>query len=770
MSARDRGRAGGGRAEGGPAGQDGSPGGGRRGRWLLAAGLAMAAAGALGWWWVAGGGGRHDGGGEAREPRPVPEIRDRAAAAGGRPLVVIGLDGADWELLDRYLADGDMPHLAALRERAVWGELLSEDPMLSPLVWTTMTTGVSPLEHRVLDFTRRSPASGVPEPIPSSERRRPALWNMASDGGLEVAVYGLWATWPAEPVHGVLVSDRLFSFLYGAERPPPGTAFPPAYEEHARAALQAAESAVDLERMRRFLPWLDGERYRRALEGSDPYGDPVASLRRILVQTEVYSRLALERLAGSEPDLTFLYFEGTDAVGHVFAPFAPPRLPDVDAAEFERYSEVPRRYHRWVDELLGELAAAADRHGAALMIVSDHGFRWRDRPRTAESFKTETAVLWHRREGVYLLAGPELEPRRLEQPAGGVRQVAATALALLGLPPGRHPAAPPLPGVEPAPGPPVDYLAHYVPPPEPEPAADGAPDLEGLRALGYLAGGSSSTPSASPPPAGPGGTMTAAALNNEGRLLQAEGRDDEAEQRFRRALELDPERPETRVNLGILLAETGRTDQALPQLEQAVGEAPESVQARLNLARALSLAGRWNDAVAQYDAALELAPGEPSLLSFRAQALLEAGRAGEAAAAFGELVAERPDEALFRIREAQALVLAGDARAAQERLEEGFRRLPQSGELGHALARLLLSTPDPALRKPERALSIAEEVFASKPTVEHGETLAVALAATGRDARALELTDRLLAEARAQQLDPRLIARLESLQRRLAAG
>ena len=738
---------------------------GRRGPLPLAvaAVLVVLLAGAA-WWLVASGGGRRGGGGAAAAvPEPVPAIRDRVEP--GRPVVLIGLDGADWDLLDRLIADGDMPHLAALRERAVWGELISEEPMLSPLLWTTMTTGVSPLEHRILDFTRRRPGSGEPEPIPSSERRRPALWNMAAAGGLEVAVYGLWASWPAEPVRGVLVSDRLYSFLYGGETPPAGFAFPPAYEERARAALRAAEETVDLDRLREFLPWLDPERARQALETDDPYADPVASLRRILVQTEVYARLALERLAGERPDLTILYLEGTDAVGHVFAPFVPPRRPDVAAQEFERFSEVPRRYHRRVDELIGEVVAAAGRREAAVMIVSDHGFRWRERPRTAPSHRTETAVLWHRPQGIYLLAAPGVEPRRLEEPAGGIRQVAATVAALLGLPAGRRAAGPPLPGVEAPAGPAVDYLAHYDPPPEPEAMGGdgGAADLEGLRALGYLAGGADSAP----PPAGPGGTMTAAALNNEGRLLQAEGRGEEAEQRFRRALELDPERPETLVNLGILLAEAGRTGEALPHLERAVELAPESVETRLNLARALSLAGRWEQAIAHYDAALADHPGEPSLRAFRAQALLEAGRSKEAAAALRELVEERPDDALLRVREAQALVLAGDARGAHERLEEGFRLLPESGELAHALARLLLSTPEPSLRQPERALALAEEVFAARPTVEHGETLAVALAATGHEERARELTDRLLAEARTQGLEPRLIGRLEALRRRL---
>jgi hypothetical protein len=57
-----------------------------------------------------------------------------------------------------------------------------------------------------------APGDGAPEPITSTERRVPAIWNMASGAGRQVVVLGLWATWPAEPVRGLLVADRFASF------------------------------------------------------------------------------------------------------------------------------------------------------------------------------------------------------------------------------------------------------------------------------------------------------------------------------------------------------------------------------------------------------------------------------------------------------------------------------------------------------------------------------------------------------------------------------
>src|SRR5450755_1377066 len=71
--------------------------------------------------------------------RPVPEVRRLAAAA--PPVLFIGLDGADWQLLDDYMARGIMPNLSRLVREGNSGFLETEHPPLSPIVWTTMMTG-----------------------------------------------------------------------------------------------------------------------------------------------------------------------------------------------------------------------------------------------------------------------------------------------------------------------------------------------------------------------------------------------------------------------------------------------------------------------------------------------------------------------------------------------------------------------------------------------------------------------------------------------------
>jgi tetratricopeptide (TPR) repeat protein len=124
----------------------------------------------------------------------------------GNRVIFVGLDGADWRLLDTLMADGTMPRLRAIVAEGERRTLLTQHPPLSPLVWTSMMTGVSPLEHRILDFTRFDPVTRAQEPITSDERAVPAIWNMARAGGKQVMVFGLWATYP--PEDGIVLTDR----------------------------------------------------------------------------------------------------------------------------------------------------------------------------------------------------------------------------------------------------------------------------------------------------------------------------------------------------------------------------------------------------------------------------------------------------------------------------------------------------------------------------------------------------------------------------------
>ena len=141
-----------------------------------------------------------------RPSNPRTSRRARNAPPGGRsPVLWIGLDGLDWELLDRLAAEGRMPNWKRLTAEGWTANLESEYPLISPILWTTAATGVGPDVHRVLDFQETDPKTGTEESrSPGFSRAVPAVWNAASAAGRKVGVVGWWATHPGGGSPGLL--------------------------------------------------------------------------------------------------------------------------------------------------------------------------------------------------------------------------------------------------------------------------------------------------------------------------------------------------------------------------------------------------------------------------------------------------------------------------------------------------------------------------------------------------------------------------------------
>jgi Flp pilus assembly protein TadD len=598
-------------------------------------------------------------------------------------VIVVGLDGADWQLLDAYVARGVMPELARLAGEGRTGELRSLVPALSPLVWTTIATGVGPLQHRILDFTRFNPATGAREPITSDERRAKAVWEMAGQSDREVAVFGLWATHPAEPVRGLLVSDRFFSFQRQESQAPAQVVHPPERERWALDARSSVDASVALPALQAYLPWLTEAEYRELAARPDPFAHPVTALRRILVETRLYHRLALEHARHARPALTFVYIQGTDSVGHVFSPYAPPRLPSIDPADFERYHRVPEAYFREVDGLLGDYRKLAEEQDATLLLVSDHGFLWSEgRPPRPDSLAKASAGLWHRQQGLYLLWGRDVAPVK-ERLAGDVGQVTATVLALLGLPRAAGIQGPALPGVVES-----DRTRDYGPraaTPAPVAAEPARPeDIEKLKALGYLGAGESATrPAGASDP-----TRTAGSYNNEGLILREAGKTAEARRAFEQALAIEPRSASAAHNLAVLMGpdEAARSDQLLlDALANGLGDG-----ARILASAALTYAHEGDPKRARrlLEGAVPREPEDPLLRYHRGRMRLEARECAPALEDFRKLRDLTPGAAIAHGLHGTALLCLGRDREARASLERSLEIDASQTRLREQLARL----------------------------------------------------------------------------------
>ncbi len=241
------------------------------------------------------------------------------------------------------------------------------------------------------------------------------------------------------------------------------------------------------------------------------------------------------------------------------------------------------------------------------------------------------------------------------------------------------------------------------------------------------------------------------------------GRFSEAVAAFRAALAAEPDSVRARVNLGSALASTGEREAAVALYREALELKPDNRTARFNLGVLLAQAGDIVGAAEALAGTVELDPLDVEARLELARVLRRLGRRAEAlshAARAAELDPARPDA---RLLEAQILVRQGLFGDARRRLEAAYEVMPEAGQIVAALSKLLAACPDPAQRDGRRAVPMALSVYRATGDVRHAETVALALAETGRCEEAVDWQRRALEAARRAGSDALVGALSETL-------
>jgi Flp pilus assembly protein TadD len=616
--------------------------------------------------------------------------------AAARPRVIlVGWDGADWSLLDPLLAAGKLPNLALLIARGRTYDLSTFEPMASPLIWTTVATGRTPVDHGVADFRENDSKNRMQIPVTSRSRRVPAIWNAASARSLKVGVVGWWATWPAEKVNGFLVSDRIAPVLFDPETlaRSPALAWPEGIADGARMILKR-EGSPPFEDVAKGLQVTRGQFDAAVVAGKD-LEDPVTGYRKILGATRVIGRIAIELYDREKPDLLMAYFQGTDEIGHVLGRFRPPRLPGVTDEDARRYGEGVAALYAEADRILGELVARADRDGATVLLLSDHGFRWgADRPAAFSGVKIETAYLWHKTPGVLVAAGPAVAAARTRGKAS-VFDVAPTAARILALPPDPAWEGRALPGVVARAAAPLPAKAwstfatveRLVPADRPADEKRVADEFtKKLISLGYLTGAEAAAVESG---AGARAEMeTSTGLSNLGTFLRERGKPKEAIPYYQKALVIDPTGPKLWMNLSAAQLSLSRFDESdeafLSALKSGYHDPDGAIERRAETYRKRAPGRR----VAFLKRASAAVPGRRGPERLLAESLFESRDCAGAEPLFRKLVALDPADVPSLNGLAVTALCLGKRDEARDLMRRSLERDPDQPALREALARL----------------------------------------------------------------------------------
>jgi len=180
------------------------------------------------------------------------------------------------------------------------------------------------------------------------------------------------------------------------------------------------------------------------------------------------------------------------------------------------------------------------------------------------------------------------------------------------------------------------------------------------------------------------------AQNNLGMALAFEGRVDEAQERFREALAIDPTRALSNYNLGFTLAHKGKYEEAIGYLREAIRLNPRDAGAHYALAMSLTATGQRGEGVRHFEEAVALRPDDAEAHREMANALVAEGDLGGASRHFDEAIRLDPSDFRAYSKYGNLMTALGRHPEAAEHYRQALRINPKDARTRNNLATALL--------------------------------------------------------------------------------
>jgi predicted AlkP superfamily phosphohydrolase/phosphomutase/tetratricopeptide (TPR) repeat protein len=343
---------------------------------------------------------------------------------GSKKLLLIGWDGADWEHITPMLEKGLLPNLQAFMEAGTSGNLATLGPVLSPMLWNSVATGKYAYKHGIYGFTEPDRTNGGARPFTSYSRSTKAIWNIFSQLGMKTNVINWWASHPAEPIDGCVVSNLFAGVKPGTDGPivPEGVVHPPELAKHL-GRFKVFPQELTSEQICAFIP--------EAARVNQEEDSRVETFAKVFTETLTTHAVATAVMENEPWDVMAIYYTCHDHFCHAFMPFHPPRLPWVPEEDFEIYKDVITGAYRFSDMMLGRLLQLSG-PDTTVMICSDHGFESGPLRTIGNPREPAGPAADHRQYGIFLAKGPNIRAGERVYGASLI-DIAPTMLASLGI-------------------------------------------------------------------------------------------------------------------------------------------------------------------------------------------------------------------------------------------------------------------------------------------------------------------------------------------------
>lgn len=289
------------------------------------------------------------GSGPQASPTPRPDSASsprRELPALARRVLIIGLDGATFDVLTPLMQAGRMPNLAELVQTGTSGILDSTKPPITPAAWTTFMTGKGPGKHGIVDFEKYDVRTNQLSFNSTYEIREKTIWQILSEKGFRVGSINVPMTYPPRKVNGFMIS--------GFETPSVEKefTFPP---ELKKDILQR---------------W-PGYNYRSDWKRKTFGGDELFQRNLNYIEHSFQQGYELAEFCGGKYgwDVMMVLYKLVDNLQHKAWKYLDPRTNSAHPVR----AEMSAKCFEKLDKTIGDLTRLARAHDATIVIMSDHG-------------------------------------------------------------------------------------------------------------------------------------------------------------------------------------------------------------------------------------------------------------------------------------------------------------------------------------------------------------------------------------------------------------
>lgn len=277
---------------------------------------------------------------------PAHSERKRPLKAVAERVLLIGLDGATFDVLDPMMEQGRMPNLQRFLERSVSGVLRSTKPPITPAAWTTFMTGKGPGRHGILDFEKYDAFEHRLSFNSTYEIREKTIWEILSEKGFRVGAINVPMMYPPKPVNGFVIS--------GFETP----------------SIEA-DFTYPPELKREIFKVIPNYNYRTNWRRRTLGGDRILAENLDYISNSFDQGWELAHYCGEKYgwDVLMVLYKLVDNLQHKAWKYLDPRF----SYKYPRRAEMAARVFNRLDSALKKLIAYADQNDATIMIMSDHG-------------------------------------------------------------------------------------------------------------------------------------------------------------------------------------------------------------------------------------------------------------------------------------------------------------------------------------------------------------------------------------------------------------